>query len=68
MSTRDGGCFCGASRYRFVGEPLTLYACHCTDRQRQAGASFTLSMVFRSAIELVRGEHRRFGITMSDGR
>ena len=69
MSARDGGCFCGAIRYRFEGEPLTLYACHCTDCQRQSGASFSLSMVvFRDAIELLQGEPSLFEITMPDGR
>ena len=48
MSVRDGGCFCGEIRYRFVGDPLTLYACHCTDCQRETGASFVLSMVRRT--------------------
>lgn len=69
MSTRDGGCLCGAIRYRVVGDPLTLYVCHCTDCQRQTGSSFTLSMIlFRSTLELLQGEPRRFEMTMSDGR
>jgi len=26
-----GRCLCDATRYRVTEEPLTLFACHCTD-------------------------------------
>jgi hypothetical protein len=64
-----GGCLCGAIRYRLTAEPLTLYACHCTDCQRQSGASFNLSMlVQRPALELLRGEPARYGVDLAGGR
>ena len=48
----DGGCLCGLIRYRLTDEPLTLYACHCTDRQRETGSAFGLSMIVpKSAID-----------------
>jgi len=48
-----GGCVCGATRYRLTAEPLTLYACHCTDCQKRSGSAFGLSMwVHRGALEL----------------
>lgn len=69
MAIRDGGCFCGEIRYRFSGEPFTLYACHCLDCQRQTGSSFSLSMiVLRSDIEILRGEPARVAVTTPDGR
>ena len=37
----------GGRCYRVAEEPLTLYACHCTDCQRHSGTSFALSMVVR---------------------
>jgi hypothetical protein len=38
-------------------EPLTLYACHCTDCQKRSGSAFGLSMwLRRSAIEITQGE------------
>jgi hypothetical protein len=40
----EGGCLCGAVRYRIHADPLTLYACHCTDCQRQSGSAFGLSL------------------------
>jgi len=52
-----GGCLCGATRYRVTEEPLTVYACHCTDCQKRTGAAFGLSMwVRRSAVEVTKGE------------
>eukprot|EP01036_Dinobryon_divergens_P058580 gene58580-78143_t len=29
----DGGCQCGAVRYRLLAAPLGIYACHCKDCQ-----------------------------------
>lgn len=39
-----GGCFCGAVRYRIDAFPFLLYACHCTQCQRQSGSAFALNM------------------------
>ena len=38
MTGREGGCFCGAVRYRVEGEPLDAAYCHCRMCQRTAGA------------------------------
>ena len=66
---RPGGCLCGAVRYRLIGDPVTFYACHCTDCQRQTGSAFGLSMIVREQdLELVQGEPKRFEATMADGR
>ena len=55
-----GACLCGALVYSLGEEPLTLYACHCTDCQRQAGSSFALSMIVRRAtLEVVVGRSNR---------
>jgi len=56
----EGGCACGAVRYRLLEDPLELHACHCTDCQRLTGSAFVLSMpVRRPAVELLRGEPAR---------
>lgn len=34
----EGGCHCGAIRYRVEGEALTHALCHCSDCRRHAGA------------------------------
>lgn len=64
-----GRCFCEATRYRVTQEPLTLYACHCTDCQKRSGSAFGLSMwVERAAIEVTTGETALQVLKGPDGR
>jgi hypothetical protein len=35
----EGGCACGAVRYRVISAPLIVHACHCRLCQRQTGSS-----------------------------
>src|ERR1700732_2013085 len=52
-----GGCQCGAVRYEIAAAPMTVYACHCRDCQRQTGAAFALSMIVaRDAVRVAGGE------------
>ena len=46
----EGGCLCGAVRYRIRGAPLVMYHCHCSTCRRASGASFATNL-------LVRAEH-----------
>lgn len=39
-----GGCQCGRVRYVLTAAPLTLYACHCKECQRQSSSAFGQSM------------------------
>ena len=36
----DGGCACGALRYRLLAVPLFVHCCHCTRCQRETGGPF----------------------------
>lgn len=64
-----GGCLCGAIRYRVVAEPLTVYACHCTDCQRRTGSAFALSMIVpREGIEVNSGTPGSYHAALADGR
>ncbi len=57
----EGGCQCGDIRYRVAGAPLTFYACHCTECQKQSASAFGLSLwVRRSDFELVSGAPKVF--------
>ncbi len=45
---REGGCQCGAIRYRLLASPAALYACHCRDCQKQSSSAFGMSMWMKS--------------------
>ena len=42
----EGGCLCGAVRYRVTGEPRTAFVCHCTFCQRSSGSAFQVLAFF----------------------
>jgi hypothetical protein len=66
----EGGCLCGLIRYRVTGPALTLYACHCTDCQKQSGSAFGMSMMFlKTQFRLLQGTPRTLTKTfVDDGR
>lgn len=37
-ANHEGGCLCGAIRYRVAGQPSDTNVCYCTQCQRQSGA------------------------------
>lgn len=52
----EGGCLCGAVRYRVVGSPLAVSICHCVNCQRNSGSAFSVNCVFpREAMTMTRG-------------
>jgi len=52
----EGGCHCGAVRYRIDGEPMTHALCHCTDCRRHAGAPVVSWAMFpAAAVHVVKG-------------
>jgi hypothetical protein len=64
-----GRCLCGEIEYRLNDEPVTYYACHCTDCQRRSGSSFGLSMwVKRGSLEVTKGEPALFELSGPDGK
>ncbi len=44
----EGGCDCGAIRYRINTAPLVVHCCHCRWCQRESGASFALNAMIES--------------------
>ncbi|TRW18228.1 GFA family protein [Glacieibacterium frigidum] len=52
----EGGCQCGAVRYRVSAADLKVYACHCRECQRQSGSAFALSAPVRSADFALTGD------------
>jgi hypothetical protein len=64
----DGGCICGAIRYRAGEEPLTYHVCHCTDCQRHTGTAFAESLVVRRrSFEVLRGSPRTYTVAIPNG-
>jgi hypothetical protein len=65
----EGGCQCGAVRYRLKAAPMGIYACYCKDCQRFSGTTHTLSMVVRAGdVELIAGELAGFDKAADSGR
>lgn len=55
--TAEGGCTCGAVRYRMTARPLFVHCCHCRWCQRETGASFALNaMIEADRVVLLSGE------------
>ena len=52
----DGGCTCGAVRYRMTDAPLFVHCCHCRWCQRETGSAFALNaMIEADRVQLLRG-------------
>lgn len=56
----EGGCNCGAVRYRIEGEPLGVAACHCTRCRRQSGGAYSVNLLVPLAAMTVEGELSMF--------
>ncbi|HEY1427039.1 MAG TPA: GFA family protein [Caulobacteraceae bacterium] len=57
MPTIEGGCFCGAVRYRASAAPTTSLICHCRSCRRAAAAPAAPWVTFeRAAFALTAGE------------
>ena len=53
----EGGCACGAVRYRLLAAPIRVHCCHCTNCQRQTGSAFALNAIVETAaIKTLRGK------------
>jgi len=66
---QTGGCQCGAIRYAIDAEPVTVYACHCRECQRQSGSAFGLSAIFPAgAVRITAGTPAQWQRTTDSGR
>ena len=45
---REGGCACGAVRYRLASDPLFVHCCHCLNCQRQTGSAFVINLLIEA--------------------
>jgi len=52
----EGGCSCGAVRYRMKAKPIIVHCCHCTWCQRETGSAFAVNaFVEGSEVEVLKG-------------
>jgi hypothetical protein len=65
---REGGCTCGAIRYRLTSEPLFIHCCHCLNCQRQTGSAFVINLLIEAdRVELLSGEPQPVDAPRDDG-
>jgi hypothetical protein len=66
--SREGGCSCGAVRYRLASEPLFVHCCHCLNCQRQTGSAFVINLLIETdRVELVTGDPQPVDVPRDDG-
>lgn len=67
-SAREGGCGCGAVRYRVTGEPIFVNNCHCSQCQHQTGSTSVVNAFFEAErIELASGTLSENTVTGGSG-
>lgn len=55
--SHEGGCVCGAVRYRVKNPPTVALVCHCTFCRRRTGSAFGVGAYFRDEdVEFLAGE------------
>jgi hypothetical protein len=65
---REGGCSCGAVRYRLASDPLFVNCCHCLNCQRQTGSAFVINLLIEAnRIELLGEDPEPFEVPRDDG-
>jgi hypothetical protein len=64
----EGGCSCGAVRYRLTSAPLFVHCCHCLNCQRQTGSAFVINLLIEAdRVELLAGEPVGVDVPRDDG-
>jgi len=64
---REGGCSCGAVRYRLTSDPLFVHCCHCLNCQRQTGSAFVVNVLIEADRVEVTGEPQLVEVARDDG-
>lgn len=68
MAVFEGGCLCGAVRYRAEAEPVFTGTCHCSDCQRGTGSAFSCEVAVPTPTVAVTGALTRHTHTGGSGK
>ena len=64
----EGGCSCGAVRYRLMSEPLFTHCCHCLNCQRQTGSAFVINLLIEAEfVDVLAGDPAPVDVPRDDG-
>lgn len=67
--TLEGGCACGAIRYRMNRDAMFVHCCHCTSCQRETGSAFAINALVESAeVETLKGSPEAVMTPSESGR
>lgn len=59
FQAQEGGCTCGAVRYRVHNDPIRASVCHCKFCQHRTGSAFGIGVYFKQEdVEMLRGTLR----------
>ncbi len=65
----EGGCACGAVRYRLLDKPMITHCCHCRDCQRQTGSAFVINALIETKrIDMLKGAPKPYPMPTDSGR
>jgi len=65
----EGGCTCGAVRYRLKARPLFVHCCHCTWCQRETGSAFAVNaFIEASQVGLLKGKPTQTTLPSASGK
>lgn len=65
----EGGCSCGAVRYRLESRPMFVNCCHCSWCRRETGTAFVINAIIEAdRVTLTRGEIAYHDLPTASGR
>ena len=57
----EGGCLCGATRYRATGEPYKSSYCHCSWCRKMTGAPIVAWLLYNAdQVEFIKGSPQKY--------